>query len=1001
MVNTARAALALLLIVAVPVRAETTTDPLWYLLSTHALTPDAKAIEAANDGSTDAKGLASLQSDLLLLSDGLESFRDEGQAKETLARLGPRMSPELRPFFRDRSSGLDAVYRTLAVADYTWAGRFPEPPCGPSEKRAALLSSQDGLFTTAAGEASPWLVSLLGPNAAGKTAAQALDQASAKTRLASVDYEKKRARARKLTLALASDQADGAARARLYCARATVYGELAAHHRVNDAGLIQAARSAASRPEESVFVVVWKDQRAAGTLLQTKSGPVLLTDASVVSDTDRPFLFAYSGSTRPVEMKATVVRRQMDLGLAVLAYTENQSRPALALAEIAPEKDELVTALGHTTVAGLWTKTSGLVTKTSESSFQTDAAISPELTGGPVLNEAGGVAGLLVLRRADTEEGRWPVAIPAPVLAHWLENPETEAASSAQTESIEDAGTAAVLSRTRPNALTEAGLGAWSVPGLPPPPRVPNGVCVQNCGGSSSYSGGSSYDSSGAGELGRALGEALVPIVKTVLFQGIPALFRKIGTAFSKSKTSPAATRSRTEARELPKVQLKPKEPPTLSNLTLEAAPLAVAPGDEVTLTAFVTLSDGEASKEDILVGFKATPATLLRFKGKPEARTDAAGRATIVAIVRRDNGVRTVKNGDTKALREKSNSAQSELDAEVRAMNTDSFEAEESAIAARTDENIELEARVTVRKSLTAMTSVVLSNAPAKPTCKFEPVSIPEAVGEDSFTVSVRLTCTEIEGQTGVKLDGHELTLTIGQDPQYTATLRTDAKGYATAIFQAGDADQSTSTPSTERAPDSHFINAANPGPAVLERAEKAAVNPETQKYIVKGLRASRFPVVGKIALAATGAVLVGDATFSAWVDWKVSKDQEKYEKGKADFADRSSGPESRGNEVSIHIQMYSQSGKGTRRFEEKKYNVSRTVAQEMLTRVRKDAQNNLSRKEMFGFWGALSNASRYLAIIGPGIIGRSKSFPFGEKGEHRIDIEIKGWYPYGGANE
>lgn len=993
--------LALLLAASIPLRAETTTDPLWYLLSTYALTPDAKAVESANDGSGDAKGLASLQSDLLLLSDGLESFRDEEQAKETLARLEPRMSPELKPFFRDRSSGLDALYRTLAVADYTWAGRFQESSCVPSEKRASLLSNQDGLFSTAAGEASPWLVSLLGPTAAGKTAAQALDQASAKTRLAPADYEKKRARARKLTLALASEKADGAVRARLYCARASIYEELAAHHRAMESGLVQAARSVASRPEESVFVVAWKDHRAAGTLLQTKSGPVLLTDASVVADTDRPFLFAYSGSTRPVEIKAVVIRRQPYLRLAVLAFSEDQSRPGLALAEAAPEKDELVTVLGHTTVAGLWTKTSGLVTKTGESSFQTDAAISPELTGGPVLNEAGGVAGLLVLRPADTEEGRWPVAIPAPVLAHWLNTPESEATGISQTEVIEDAGTAAVLSRTRSGALTEAGLGAWNIPSLPPPPRVPNGVCVQNCGGSSSYSGGTAYDSSGAGELGRALGEAIVPLVKTVVFQGIPALFRKIGTAFSKSKTSPAATRSRTEARELPKVQPKPKEPPTLSNLTLEATPLAVAPGDEVTLTAFVTLSEGEASKEGILVGFKATPATLLRFKGKPEARTNAAGKATIAAIVRRDRGVRTVKTGDTKAVRGKSDSAQNELDAEVRAMSTESFEAAESDVEAKTDEKIDLEAQATVRKSLTATASVVLSNAPAMPECKFSPVSIPETVDEDSFTLSLRLTCTDIEGQPGVRLDGHELTLTLGQDPQYTATLRTDAKGIATAIFLAGDADQSPSTPSVERASDSHIINAANPGPAVLDRAEKAAVNPETQKYIVKGLRASRFPVVGKIALAATGIVLVGDATFSAWVDWKVSKDQEKYEKGKADFADRSSGPESRGNEVSIHIQMYSQSGKGTRRFEEKKNNVSRAVAQEMLTRVRKQAQNNLSPKEMFGFWGSLSGASRYLALIGPGIIGRSKSFPFGEKGEHRIDVEIKGRYPYEGANE
>ncbi|MDD5303859.1 MAG: hypothetical protein PHS14_12230, partial [Elusimicrobia bacterium] len=162
-----KVALAVLLSIAIPIRAETTTDPLWYLLSTYVLTPDVKAVEADDKGPADAKGLASLQSDLLLLADGFEAFRDEAQVKETLVRLEPRMSPELRPFFKDRASSLDAIYRTLAVTDYTWAQRFPEPPCAPAEARLKLLDNRDGLFQTENGEASPWLVALLGPQAEG------------------------------------------------------------------------------------------------------------------------------------------------------------------------------------------------------------------------------------------------------------------------------------------------------------------------------------------------------------------------------------------------------------------------------------------------------------------------------------------------------------------------------------------------------------------------------------------------------------------------------------------------------------------------------------------------------------------------------------------------------------------------------------------------------------------------------------------------------------------
>ncbi|PIR16134.1 MAG: hypothetical protein COV48_10565, partial [Elusimicrobia bacterium CG11_big_fil_rev_8_21_14_0_20_64_6] len=383
--RTVRAALAILLAVAVPVRAETTTDPLWYLLSTSVLVPDAKAVEAESDGGADAKGLAALQADLFVLSDGFESFRDAGQVKEALERLKPRMSPELRPFFKDRASSLDAIYRTLAVTDYTWSMRFPEPPCEPAAARGKLLASRDGLFQTGTGVASPWLAALLGPQAEGKSAEQALDQASIQTKLTGAEYERIRARIRKLTLALASDKAVGAARSRLYCARAAAYTDLASSHRGKNVELISAARAVVQKPEESVFVVVSKNRRAAATLLKTKSGEFLVTDAALLADADHPRLFAYSRGAKPVELAATVVRRHPDIGVAVLTYSRNTPRPALALADAAPAKDDLVTALGHTQVSGLWTRTSGLVTKVGDASFQTDAAISPEMSGGPVL----------------------------------------------------------------------------------------------------------------------------------------------------------------------------------------------------------------------------------------------------------------------------------------------------------------------------------------------------------------------------------------------------------------------------------------------------------------------------------------------------------------------------------------------------------------------------------------------------------------------------------------
>ncbi|MBI2789982.1 MAG: trypsin-like peptidase domain-containing protein [Elusimicrobia bacterium] len=555
----ARAALALLLAFAVPVRAETTADPLWYLLSTYVLAPDAKAVEAQSDGPADSKGLAALQADLLVLTDGFEGFRDEAQVKETLERLKPRMSPELRPFFKDRASSLDAIYRTLAVTDYTWAQRFPEPPCEPGEARRKLLSSRDGLFQTEKGEASQWLSALLGPQAEGKSAEQALDQASFQAKLTGAGYEKLRARVRKLTMALASDKAVGAARSKLYCSRAAAFTDLAAAQRAKDAALISAGRVVAQKPEESVFVVVWKNQRAAATLLRTKNGVVLVTDAAIVADTDHPNLFAYSANAKPVPLTATVARRHPELNVAVLTVAEDPTRPALSLAETTPAKDELVTAIGHTMISGLWTKTSGLVTTVGEVSFQTDAAISPELSGAPVLNKAGEVAGILVLRPANTEEGRWPVAIPAPVLVRWLDDPAF-AFPTAQAESIEDDGTAAVLSRARSIDLTEAGLGAWNIPGLPPPPSVPHGVCVQNCGGGSSS--GSSYSSGYSGTGGEELGKALGELGAVLILKGIPALFRGIGKLFKKNNKSPSASVVKSSPSPKTKASPPPKPPP-------------------------------------------------------------------------------------------------------------------------------------------------------------------------------------------------------------------------------------------------------------------------------------------------------------------------------------------------------------------------------------------------------------------------------------------------------
>lgn len=636
-----RGALAIVLAFAVPLNAET-VDPLWYLLSTQFLARDEKAVAAPGEDGVDSQKLAGLQSDLQLLADGFESFRDEAQVKETLGRLESRIAPSLRPFFETRASSLNAIYRTLSVTDYTWSLRFPEPPCEPAEARSKLLRSRDGLFQNEAGVASPWLVSLLGPAAEGKSAAQALDQASSAVMPSPAEYERRRAQVRRLTLALASEKAVGAARAKLYCARAAAFADLAAYHRPHEGEPVQASRSAShADPQQSVFVVVGNGRRAAATLVQTKDGPILLTDASIVRDPEHARLIAFPGNSQSAELIAVVSRRDDGIGLAVLKIPEEISRSGLLLADKTAMKDELVSAIGHSEMSGLWTKTSGLVTQVGSDAFQTDAAVAADFSGGPVLNDAGEVAGLLVLRPADTEEGRWPVAVPAPTIVRWIDGATILGAPA--VEKIEDGGTAAVLSRSRPSLLTETGFDPAVIRSLPPPPASPPGVCVAYCDdpaprrSHTAYTnphsdfGSSSYSDNGSAELGQALGQlGAVLILKGIpaLFRGISKLFkRKDGSTTKREEPKIVDNRHRVLAEPPKEVPKPPPDPLKPSALAMKVSRSSLAQGEEIEAVATVSFTGKDGSIAGHAVSFSVVPAGKLTC---PPGRTDSAGIARV-----------------------------------------------------------------------------------------------------------------------------------------------------------------------------------------------------------------------------------------------------------------------------------------------------------------------------------------------------------------------------------
>lgn len=893
-------------------------DALSHLLNEYSGPVDHKAAEAAAgaEAPPGAK-LAQVQADLSLMAEGFEAFRHPSHAEQALKTLPDKIVPELRPFFKDRDSSLDALYRTLAVTDYTWAARFPEPPCDPNARRRALLSGKDGLFTDPkTGLLSAWLARLLGPAAYGRGAEEALDRASSKRAVTERDYELLRLKVRKIAEALESEKAVGAARSRLYCARAQAYEDLALAHRSAGEGPVLAASGLGKTPvvergAASVLLMAIEEgpdqyrSLGAGVLVDTGKGPRVLTDARVFPERgeDKASLRAFArpadGKTLGSPLLFFVEKVDRISGVMVGRLEGGESIPALKLAGAAPVQDDLVRAIGHMSGAGAWTVSQGLVTAAGQGAFASDALLGPDMLGGPLLNEQGEVAGLAVLPAVTAS----PSAVAAERLRQLLEDGSPVSASSEiEFPESHSRGSASVLTAAMPTF--GAGLTA---PGAKPVEAsqyiysqtqwgTVRGKCMANCGGGSS-SGGSSYGgtsyNSGGAEIGQALAQALVPVVEALIFKGIPALFRGIGSLFSKPKTAPAAAPpGRTAAREpikIPapvrapvKVPEKPKEPAKLTGLTLEAVPSSAAPGETVTLTARVSLSDPEASKAGVIVGFKATPETLVRFDGNPQAKTDQSGVATIVATLRRDHGVRTIQAGDFTAVTGKSVEAQSALDDEVRAMSDDAPEAAESGIEKIAEEKIELEARATLGKSLAATASVVLSDIQT-PECKLVAVDAAESVGIEPFTVKLRLSCTSVDGQPDVRLDGHEIVLNMGwQDKasQHTVTLKTDADGYVYSVFQASGSILPLPEPSVGRRGGEQLFNAANEVD-VLEPIRKVPAGPAARQITTLGGMSVSLLWTAKIIISPRAKInlAVGAAGLVVTAGWEAYAAQKQYD--------------------------------------------------------------------------------------------------------------------------
>ncbi len=539
-----------------PVQAQPVVD----LLSRYTIPADESAASAPEGDAPQGSGkrLAALESDLALVSESLEGFAHPQDADKALLAAKPRLPAGTAPFFKDRTMALGALYRTLAVVDYTWALRFPDPPCAPAAKRSALLRSDDGLFLDPfSGKTSPWMTALLGPNAKGKDLESALDQASASVTPSEAEYARLRARQNLITKALASEDAVGEARAKLYCKRAETRVKLAAANRA--VGPMLAARS--SREESSrrgLILLAGKtaeglEVRGAGVVLETKSGIRVLTDRRLGAGEVVALL---DGRSAPVPLS---VDREDERSGLLLLRPDGDLGEALVLADAAPKKDDLVFAFAHSDRLGAWTKTQGLVTSAGPDQFQTDAVADASMTGGAVLNEEGRVVGLLVLRPVAGSTIDWPAAVPTHILLEWLDG---GVAPAALPVDLADQGTTKILTASMPllqsvsvgDGATTAGYGfdtqtQWG---------SVHAKCMANCGDSSPSS---SYSGNANAELGEALGKLAVIGAEALIFKGVPALFRGIGSLF-KSKPRRNEAQAATIDREPIQIQEIRVEPP-------------------------------------------------------------------------------------------------------------------------------------------------------------------------------------------------------------------------------------------------------------------------------------------------------------------------------------------------------------------------------------------------------------------------------------------------------
>jgi hypothetical protein len=159
----------------------------------------------------------------------------------------------------------------------------------------------------------------------------------------------------------------------------------------------------------------------------------VLTANHVVEGSNDDVAVIVGGSSR----RGTVVARDVQRDLALIAVDGAALSP-LSLAAAAPGVTDTVFAFGNP-LGSSTSVTEGIVSAVDDRRIQTDAAVNPGNSGGPLVTTDGAVVGLVVSKRRDAEGVSY--AVPVGVLRTFLARSH-------------EGGTATTLPTTVPTTVT-------------------------------------------------------------------------------------------------------------------------------------------------------------------------------------------------------------------------------------------------------------------------------------------------------------------------------------------------------------------------------------------------------------------------------------------------------------------------------------------------------------------------------------------------------------------